>query len=113
MKGLLVIVAVIAIGGAVMASLFLNKGGFGKGQQKTGTAEGITMVEVARHANGGSCWVVINNKVYDVTRFIPDHPGGKAILQGCGKEATALFEGKHKDEARRTLVDYYIADLQQ
>jgi cytochrome b involved in lipid metabolism len=29
--------------------------------------------------------------VYDVTKFIPDHPGGDAILRNAGKDSTAGF----------------------
>ena len=34
--------------------------------------------EVFEHSTKESCWLLINNKVYDVTNF--KHPGGKQIL---------------------------------
>lgn len=77
------------------------------------------MSEVARHASAGSCWLVIDGKVYDVTKFIPFHPGGSAILQGCGKDATRLFETRptgsgtaHSSYARETAVKYAIGDVE-
>jgi len=38
----------------------------------------FTTAEVAAHASDGDCWVIINDRVYDVTAFLDDHPGGKA-----------------------------------
>ncbi len=40
-------------------------------------AEGkISVSEVAKHASPDDCWIVVNGKVYDLTKFAPDHPGG-------------------------------------
>ncbi|KAL4899975.1 hypothetical protein BDW74DRAFT_188842 [Aspergillus multicolor] len=51
---------------------------------------------VAQHNTRQSCWVIINNQVYDVTSFIDEHPGGPAaILQYAGKNATAVFAATH------------------
>lgn len=36
--------------------------------------KGYTKAEVATHNNDKSCWVIIANKVYDVTQFLDDHP---------------------------------------
>jgi cytochrome b involved in lipid metabolism len=36
--------------------------------------------EVARHDNKKSCWIVLDSKVYDVTGFLSQHPGGAAVL---------------------------------
>ncbi|KAI5296740.1 hypothetical protein KEM55_005672, partial [Ascosphaera atra] len=50
----------------------------------------------AKHNNRSSCWVVIHGKVYDVTDFLPEHPGGaKIILKYAGKEATEAFDPVH------------------
>lgn len=36
--------------------------------------------EVAQHRSADSCWIVIHGKVYDVTGFLDEHPGGRNIL---------------------------------
>jgi len=40
--------------------------------------------------------VVLHGKVYDVSAFLPDHPGGKkAIVLYAGKDATEEFDMLH------------------
>ncbi|KAK9434209.1 FMN-dependent dehydrogenase-domain-containing protein [Lipomyces doorenjongii] len=56
----------------------------------------LTLDEVSQHKTARSCWVIIRNTVYDVTDFLPDHPGGsRSILRFAGKDATTDFEGIH------------------
>ncbi len=80
----------------------------------------ISLAEVAKHNSGTDCWLAIEGKVYDVTSFVAanQHPGGKAILQGCGKEATTFFDTRpmgsktpHSARARAMLSNYYIGNL--
>jgi hypothetical protein len=39
-------------------------------------AKQISTQEIAKHAYENDIWIVVNGKVYDVTKFAPDHPGG-------------------------------------
>ena len=56
----------------------------------------ITNAEVTGHASRQSCWSTINGNVYDLTSWIPKHPGGEqAILQLCGKDGSSKFTNKH------------------
>ena len=53
-------------------------------------------LEVAKHDSRDSCWVIIKGKVYDVTEFLDEHPGGAAIiLRYGGKDATAEYDPVH------------------
>ncbi|KZP03959.1 FMN-linked oxidoreductase [Athelia psychrophila] len=52
-----------------------------------------TLQHVSEH---NSAQVIIHSKVYDVTEFLPEHPGGaSAILEYAGKDATAAYDLIH------------------
>ena len=40
----------------------------------------LTYDEVAKHSSADDCWIILYGKVYDLTEFIPEHPGGPQIL---------------------------------
>jgi cytochrome b involved in lipid metabolism len=80
----------------------------------------FSLEEVAKHDNKNDCYMALNGKVYNPTEFINSHPGGGEILEGCGKDATTLFETRptgsktpHSSSARAILEDYYIGDLEE
>ncbi|MFQ5493299.1 MAG: cytochrome b5 domain-containing protein [Candidatus Dojkabacteria bacterium] len=90
--------------------------------EPTATQEpGYTLEEVAKHNTKTDCWLAIEGKVYDVSGFVGIHPGGEAILLGCGKEATELFNTKaglgggegtpHAPSAIAQRENYYIGNL--
>ncbi|KAG9681023.1 L-lactate dehydrogenase, partial [Aureobasidium melanogenum] len=55
-----------------------------------------TYDEVSQHRSADSCWVILYNNVYDVTEFVPEHPGGaKIILQLAGQDATEEYDPIH------------------
>ena len=67
----------------------------------TPTTNSYTLAQVATHNSQASCWSAISGKVYDLTAWISQHPGGsRAILSICGKDGTAAFTGKHGGQAR-------------
>merc|ERR1719182_89845 len=88
-----------AAGGAVAPAAEAAPAGGGGG------TPGITKEEVAKHNNKDSCWVILNNQVLDVTKFLKDHPGGElAILTFAGKDATEEFDMIHPPD----VIDKYL-----
>ena len=63
----------------------------------------LTGDSVAAHNSASSCWVIIHGRAYDVTEFLPEHPGGqKIILKYAGKDATEEYEPIHPPDAITT-----------
>jgi cytochrome b involved in lipid metabolism len=68
--------------------------------EPTVEATGYTMEKVRSNNSEASCWSVIDGNVYDLTKWISSHPGGKGnILSLCGKNGTAEFASKHRGES--------------
>ncbi|AEO55361.1 hypothetical protein MYCTH_2299107 [Thermothelomyces thermophilus ATCC 42464] len=64
----------------------------------------LTGVEIAKHNKPDDCWVIVHGRAYDVTEFLPEHPGGtKIILKYAGKDATEEFDPIHPPD---TLEKY-------
>ena len=64
---------------------------------------------VAKHKTKKDCWVILNNNVYNVTDFLPDHPGGKnAILLYAGKDGTKEFNMLHKPSILKRYGKQYL-----
>ncbi|KAH0543715.1 hypothetical protein FGG08_002031 [Glutinoglossum americanum] len=62
--------------------------------------------EISKHNSRESCWVVIHGKAYDVTDFLPEHPGGpKVILKYAGKDATDEFDPIHPPDTLDKYLD--------
>merc|ERR1719265_2603425 len=76
-------------------------------KEKSGGGGGMTMEEVAKHNKKGDCWVVLNGRVLNVNKFLPEHPGGElAILTFAGKDATEEFDMIHPPD----VIDKYAPD---
>ncbi|XP_039254079.1 cytochrome b5-like [Styela clava] len=82
-------------------------------QQKETSKKVFRIDEVKQHNSVKSSWLVIHNKVYDVTKFLEDHPGGEEVLlEQAGKNATEAFEDVgHSSDARSLSEEYLIGEL--
>ncbi|QRV81918.1 cytochrome b5 [Ceratobasidium sp. AG-Ba] len=75
-----------------------------------------TALDVATHARSTDCWVSRAGKVYDVTHFLADHPGGDdLILRYAGKDMGDAMADKsehdHSESAYEMLEEYAIGRL--
>ena len=64
-----------------------------------------TLDEVAKHNKKSDAWIVINNKVANITEWIPKHPGGDIIMKGVGKDATSLFNSIGHDDYAKKIIE--------
>ncbi|CAN6461698.1 unnamed protein product [Victoria cruziana] len=72
-----------------------------------------TKAEVSRHNTRTDCWIIIKDKVYDVTSYVEEHPGGDAILTHAGDDSTEGFYGpQHATRVFDMIGDFYVGDLQ-
>uniref|UniRef100_A0A061S3A4 Mitochondrial cytochrome n=1 Tax=Tetraselmis sp. GSL018 TaxID=582737 RepID=A0A061S3A4_9CHLO len=68
----------------------------------------ISMSEVAKHNTEGDMWVAIHGKVYDVSQFLPKHPGGKSVFMPyAGKNADEGFDPIHPE----SIIDDHKDDV--
>jgi cytochrome b involved in lipid metabolism len=91
-------------------------------QSEPDTINGSSLItlsaqEVSKHAVPSDCWLIISGKVYNVSSFLSQHPGGsQAIINYCGQDATVAFatqggRGSHSAFAQQLLNDFYLGDL--
>ncbi|KAI8071373.1 delta-6-desaturase [Gongronella butleri] len=57
-------------------------------------------------------FLIVDNKVYDITDFIADHPGGAQVISThIGKDASDVFHAMHPESAYELLANCYVGDL--
>jgi cytochrome b involved in lipid metabolism len=80
------------------------------------TSATYTLADVQTHSDASSCWTVIDGTVYDLTQWIPQHPGGEAAIESiCGIDGSAAFHGQHDhaQEQESILATFKIGTLSQ
>ncbi|KAM9408748.1 cytochrome b5 type B isoform 2-T2 [Pholidichthys leucotaenia] len=72
-----------------------------------------TLEEITVHNMNKDTWLIIHDKVYDISSFLEEHPGGEEVLlEQAGTDATASFEDVgHSTDAREMLQQYFIGEL--
>lgn len=70
--------------------------------------------QVSEHNTADDCWVTVSHrKIYNVTRFLDEHPGGpKYILDHAGEDITEVLKNKsiheHSESAYEILDEDYL-----
>ncbi|KAK8624274.1 hypothetical protein V6N13_065623 [Hibiscus sabdariffa] len=68
----------------------------------------FTFLQVAQHKSKNDCWLVIDGKVLNVTKFLEEHPGGEEVLmESAGKDASKEFNDIGHSKTAKILVDKY------
>ena len=83
-----------------------------------------TKEQVALHDKSSDCWTIVEGVVYDITEYVPKHPGGDEILKACGADGTSLFTERktesgekvgsgtpHTSRAESMLKEYEVGKL--
>lgn len=89
----------------------------------------LSTLEISKHAQVDDIWIVVNGKVYDVTRFAPEHPGGPeskfmnetyftwiklsriVIYQFAGRDASKVYNSTHSPTLIKDIDKQLIGDL--
>ncbi len=80
--------------------------------------------EVARHNSPADCWVIFEDKIYDVSSYVNTHEGGAESFDSstCGTDIAAQLTGQagsdsspkrneHGSSAYTQLANFYVTDL--
>uniref|UniRef100_A0A7S1F5I2 (S)-2-hydroxy-acid oxidase n=1 Tax=Noctiluca scintillans TaxID=2966 RepID=A0A7S1F5I2_NOCSC len=73
--------------------------------QRTVTQTGkVTRRALNQHSSTNDCWVALHGRVYDLTDYLTEHPGGSAVLlRMAGKDGTESFQAVHRESILAVL----------
>ncbi|XP_016003881.1 cytochrome b5 isoform X1 [Rousettus aegyptiacus] len=77
------------------------------------TVKYYTLEEIRKHNHSKSTWLILHHKVYDLTKFMEEHPGGEEVLrEHAGDDATENFEDiGHSSDARELSKTFVIGEV--
>ncbi len=87
-KAVVVIILIILVG---IVAYFLSSD---KSENEQENITQFTSTEVSQHSSADDCWTIIDGKVYDITTYVPRHPGGNEIQLACGTDGSSLFNNR-------------------
>lgn len=75
----------------------------------------VSMSEVAKHTAQDDLWIVVDNLVYDCSRFLEKHPGGiLPIINMAGRDCTDAFISYHASHVfEKWMPGLLIAEVEQ
>src|SRR3989344_1130374 len=69
----------------------------------------ISLIELGKHNKQSDCWVGFEGKAYDLTDWLPEHPGpSSAIVPYCGK--STAFEKAFSDQHGNSQVNRLLRE---
>eukprot|EP00947_MAST-08B_sp_MAST-8B-sp1_P002866 g2866.t1 len=74
----------------------------------------FSQADVGKHSTESDCWVTVHGKVYDVTNYLDEHPGGPEIIMDlAGKDASEEFEDiGHSADAREQMTQFLKGEIE-
>lgn len=67
-----------------------------------------TAEEVSKHNTKDDLWIIVKNRVFDVTNYVDVHQGGEnALVRWAGKDATDAVAGPQHPSTVPTLLERY------
>ncbi|EST06124.1 Cytochrome b5-like heme/steroid binding domain protein [Kalmanozyma brasiliensis GHG001] len=83
-------------------------------ESKGDDSKKITMDELKQHDSNDDLWLLIDGKVYNVSKFMDEHPGGDEVLMSeAGKDASEAFEDVgHSEDARALLGPMLVGEIE-
>ncbi|XP_024214727.1 cytochrome b5 [Halyomorpha halys] len=72
----------------------------------------IPLKEVQLHDTYNDIWIILFNRVYDITSFLHEHPGGyEVILEYAGRDASLAFLGAGHDAIPMSAIESYLIGI--
>ncbi|XP_051796530.1 cytochrome b5 isoform X2 [Acanthochromis polyacanthus] len=86
------------------------------GEQQQKSPAGVKyfrLSEIEEQNSFKSTWIIVHHKVYDLTKFLEEHPGGEEVLrEQAGGDATESFEDVgHSTDAREMASGMVIGEV--
>ncbi|KAF2915708.1 cytochrome B5-like protein [Oryza sativa Japonica Group] len=112
---LVISLVLLLVLGAIFVIPKSNNNGKGKEIQSPNGGmkfRSYTKKEVSTHNTRKDCWIIVKDKVYDVTSYVEEHPGGDEILNNAGGDSTEGFLGpQHGFRVFEIIEDFCIGKL--
>jgi sulfite oxidase len=100
---------------AVAIGLYYVPSAYADAPPKSSAKKAIRLAEVKKHGRDAEeKWVIKGTRVYDITDWIPGHPGGEVILRAVGGTIDKywnIFTIHKKQDVYDILEEYYIGDV--
>ena len=65
----------------------------------------LSISEVEKHNSRDDCWSIVSGKVYNLTSYVQQHPGGIELISSiCGIDGSAAFSNQHGSSAKPNNV---------
>ncbi|EXJ75290.1 cytochrome-b5 reductase [Cladophialophora psammophila CBS 110553] len=68
----------------------------------------FSVKDVAKHNTKDDVWITIHGKVYDITNYLVEHPGGiQSLIEVAGQDATEAYEDVgHSEDAKEIMAPF-------